>query len=241
MRNLILLLFFWAPFTLADSEIAFLGHICMRGFEKTSMHREEAVRFCKCVEDDVRPQLNARQRATIRDARSRLERGQRIADDYFVSSGVRDLVVAGQARCEAAFYPPSQPIMVKGGQLELTMRCDTNTHGPELLIYIRDGGLLTSKEHDRFTKRMMPGNFDPDYAMVTVRVDARPPKTESWEIDVTGQLVSPPQPHALIAQLRRASSAEVTISRGEFRYQGRFALADRIPPRWTPCGGVASQ
>lgn len=241
MHLIALLMFFFAPLALADADIEFLGTICLKGFEKTSMPRDEAARFCKCVQDDIRPQLNARQRTAIRDARSKLERGQKIPDDYFIGSGVRDLVVAGQARCETAFYPPSQPITLKSGKLEMTLRCEGDSQGPEIFIYIRDGQLLTKKEHDNITERMMKDNFDPEYAKVSVKINARPPRTELWEIDITGQIVAPPKSHNLLVELRTATSLEVNISRGGFRYQGTFMLTDKIPPRWVPCGGVTGR
>lgn len=137
---------------------------------------------------------------------------------------------------EAAFYPPSQPIAFKSGTLQMILRCNDKTQGPELFIYILDGQLLTEKEHDKVRDRMMKGSFDSEFAKVKVQLDSNPTRIESWEIDLTGQIVSPLQPHILLSEIRNASFLEVNISRGEFHYSGRFPLKNKIPPRWVPCG-----
>ncbi|MCG2722286.1 MAG: hypothetical protein L6290_09775 [Thermodesulfovibrionales bacterium] len=222
-----------------DAELDFLGDVCLQGFAETSMPPDEALRFCKCVLNDIKPQVTSQQRNIIRDARFKIDRGQKIPEDYFVASGVRDLVVIGQARCEAAFYPPSDPITFKGGNIEMILRCDEETQSPEIFIYILTGKLLTKKEVNKITDRMMKDDFNPEYARVSIQIDSHAQRTESWEIDLTGQIVSPPKPHSFLADLRKASSMNINISRGTYIYYGHFLLADKIPSRWEPCGGIS--
>lgn len=159
--------------------------------------------------------------------------------DRFSSSGVRDLVVAAQARCEAAFYPPSAPISIASGSLYLTLRCGPDTGAPEAFIYVRNGALLSRSEIDVATKQMMKGNFGSEFAQVDQKIDGSSRKAELWDIDpFSGQFVSPPIAANLIALLRASNTYEVVIQRGRQRYAGTFQLTGRIPPRWVPCGGV---
>lgn len=142
---------------------------------------------------------------------------------------------------KTAFYPPSQPITFKSGKLEMILRCNDETQGPEVFIYIRDGQLLTEKEHDKDMDRMMKGSFDSEFAKVKLQLDDNPTRVESWEIDLTGQIVSPLKPHILFTEMRNASFLEVNISRGGFHYSGRFPLKNKIPPRWVPCRGIEAK
>ena len=138
---------------------------------------------------------------------------------------------------KVAFYPPSQPITFKNGKLEMILRCNDETQGPEIFIYIRDGQLLTDIEHDKIRDRIMKGSFDSEFAKVKLQLDANPTRVESWEIDMTGQIISPLKPHIFLTEMRNASFLEVNISRGEFHYSGHFLLKNKIPPHWVPCGG----
>lgn len=224
-----------------STEIDFIGQVCAQGFAGTSMPRSEVTRFCKCVQDDINPQLTDQQRISIREAQAIMARGQPISEGFFVASGVRDLVIAGQARCEAAFYPPSQPISFRSGSLMMTLRCNDETQGPEVFIYIQDGRLLTKREHDNVAERMIKGDFGGEFANVKLQFDAAPSRDERWQIDLTGQMVSPSNPHIVITELRGASFLKVDISRGKFHYSGRFSIDNSIPPRWVPCGGVPTK
>jgi len=138
---------------------------------------------------------------------------------------------------KVASYPPSQPITFKSGNLEMILRCNDETQGPEIFIYIRDGQLLTDIEHDKIRDRIMKGSFDSEFAKVKLQLNANPTRVESWEIDLTGQIISPLKPHIFLTEMRNASFLEVNISRGEFHYSGHFLLKNKIPPHWVPCGG----
>lgn len=224
--------------TYADVAEDFLVSMCARGFEFTKMPADEAQRFCTCVRADVSPRLTDRQRNVLTTAKSDLAQGRAVKQEAFASSGVRDLVIAAQARCEAAFYPPSAPITVNAGNLALTMRCDDSGTAPEALVSLRRGGLLSKAELAAMDKKMMDGKEATELAQVVQRIDGVARKPERWEIDLTGQIVSAPSPGALVAALRGARTYEVSIERGRERHAATFDLAGKIAPRWAPCGGI---
>ena len=223
---------------LADDAAQFLDRICLQGFTNTTMPPAEAARFCACVRDEVVPQLNGDQRRALATAPSDLQRGRTPSVDRIAASGVRELVIAGQASCQAAFYPPSAPIKIKAGELQLTLRCEEETKTPEAFIYRRGMSLLSKAELKALDARMMRDNFEPEYAKVTTSVNGGPPKLERWEIDLTGEIVAPPNSSQLIDRLRTASTLTVNIEHGAKRFAGDFQLAGKIPARWLPCGGV---
>jgi hypothetical protein len=223
----------------ADDASHFLNRICLQGFTKTTMPATEAARFCACVRDEVVPQLNGEQRRVLATAQADLARGRTPSTDRLATSGVRELVIAGQASCQAAFYPPSAPINIKAGELQLTLRCEFETKTPEAFIYRRGMSLLSKAELNALDARMMKDNFEPEYAKVITAIDGGTPKSERWEIDLSGEIVAPPNSSQLIDRLRTASTLAVTIERGAKRYTGLFQVASKIPARWLPCGGVS--
>ena len=239
MRAFVLLSLLVFQQALADEASQFLDFVCMQGFSKTTMPQAEAARFCSCVREEVVPGLNQEQRRTLAAAQANLARGRVPSADRIASSGVRDLVIAGQARCEAAFYPPSAPINIKAGELQLTLRCEDETNTPE--AFIRRGmSLLSKAELSALDDRMMKGDFEPEYAKVTTIIDGGSAKAERWEIvDMSGEIVAPPNSAQLIEHLRSASTFSASIERGSNRYAGIFQLAGKIPARWLPCGGVS--
>lgn len=223
----------------ADTATDFLDFLCLGQLEKqTDMPKTEIQSFCGCMRSDISPRLSSTQRSILASAQTDLTEGRRPNTEHFSSSGVRDLVVAAQARCEAAFYRPSAPITVATGNLHLTLRCEADTRAPEALIYIKDGALLSQTELRAAVKRMTNGNFDSEFAQVSQKIDGSSRKPELWEIDLTGHIVSPPRAAELITLLRTANTYEVVIQRGQQRHAGTFQLAGKIPARWVPCGGV---
>jgi hypothetical protein len=223
----------------ADTATDFLDFLCVGGFEKqTKMPKAEIQRFCGCMRSDISPSLSSAQRSVLASAQADLTQGRRPNTERFAASGVRDLLIAAQARCEAAFYPPSGPITVVSGNLYLTLRCESDTGAPEALIYIKNDALFSQMEIRAAIKRMTEGIFDSEFAQVSQKIDGLSRKTERWEIDITGHTVSPPRSADLIALLRTANNYEVVIQRGQQRHAGVFPLAGKIPPRWVPCGGV---
>ncbi len=221
----------------ADNASSFLGDICRQGLMKERMGAAEAARFCSCVVEDVVPRLNQRQKRTIDEAKVALDRGQAISPESFALSGVRDLVVAGQARCQAAFYPPAAPITITGGPLQLTLRCEDESRKPKAVIYGRGMALLSKADQKAISARMMKGEAQPQYAIVTLQIDSDVPKIEKWEIDLTGEIVAPQNSASLVNRLRKASSLNVSIERGARKFSANFPLSG-IPARWAPCGGV---
>jgi hypothetical protein len=167
-----------------------------------------------------------------------LDRGKAPSVDRLSASGIRELVVAGQARCEAAFYPPSAPIYFSSGSLQLTLRCDGEAKVPEAFVYGKGMSLLTKEEQTFTNNKLLKGIFETEYAKVIQKVDGALYKTENWEIDLTGEMVLSPNSALLIDRLRTASTFEVSIQRGSKKYSSAFAISGRIPPRWAPCGGV---
>lgn len=238
LRILIALMFLSTSVS-ADDASTFLDQVCKQGFTKTTMPRAEADRFCACLVEDVAPRLSASQRRTLTDTKALLAQGRSSASERLASSGVRELVVAGEARCEAAFYPPSAPINISGGPLQLTLRCEDESKKPEAFVYGRGMALLSKAEQRTVDARMMKGNFEPEYAQVIFRIDGESQRTEKWEIDLTGEIVAPPNPALLIDRLRTASSMNVVIERGPRKYSGSFSISGKIPARWAPCGGVS--
>jgi hypothetical protein len=237
MRLLLPLLLF-ANSAVADESARFLDSSCLQGFAKTSMPKGEAARFCTCVTEDVAPRLSGEQRRTLAALQAEAARGRNPPVERLATSGVRDLVVAGQARCEAAFYPPSSPINIAAGSLQLTLRCEDETKKPEAFVYGRGMALLSKAEMRAIDQRMMKGRHEPAYATVVTAIDGGRSKVEKWEIDLTGEIISPPNASALIEQLRNASSVSVAIERGAKRHAAAFTLSGNIPARWAPCGGV---
>lgn len=234
-----------------DSQLALVGNeadlleqICLQGFDETTMPRDEAIRFCRCVRDDVSPRLNSKHREMLKETYRLLSSGQNITEDYateIFKSGLRDLLVAGWARCEAAFYPPSSPISVKSGNLVLVLRCDTDTGGPEIFFNIGSGELFSKKELKMYRDRVMKGDFMPEIVQIRISIDDGPFRTENWEVDLTGKFVLTRQPHELLPKLRNASTLEVSIKHGDNYYSGKFFLEGVIPPRWVPCGGISAE
>ncbi len=222
----------------ADNASSFLGDICRQGLLKERMAAAEATRFCSCVVEDVAPKLNQSQKRTIDEAKVALDRGQAISPERFASSGVRALVVAGQARCEAAFYPPSAPITITSGSLQLTLRCDDESRKQQAFIYGRGMALLSNADQKAMGALMMKGSGQPLYANVTLQIDSDAPKAEKWEIDLTGEIVAPQNSVSLIGRLRKASSLSVAIDRGPKKFSANFPVSGRIPARWAPCGSV---
>lgn len=236
MRLLLLMLF--SSFALADSPASFLHGVCKQGLMKEKMAAAEAARFCACVTEDVVPRLSQIQRRTLDEAKFALDRGQAFVPERFASSGVRDLVVAGQARCEAAFYPPSAPISIVAGGLHLTLRCEDESKKPEVLIYGKGMALLSKAELNTLSARLMKDNARLEYAKVTLKIDGSVPRIERWEIDLTGEIVAPPNSVAFIDQLRTATTLSVIIERGAKKFRADFPVSARIPARWAPCSGV---
>jgi hypothetical protein len=232
------LLVLLANSAVADNAASFLHGICKQGLLKEQMASAEATRFCTCLVEDVAVRLNQSQRRTIDEVKVALDRGQAIAPDRFASSGVRDLIVAGQARCEAAFYPPSAPISVSGGALQLNLRCDDEFKKPEAVIFGNGMALLSKADLKALDARIAKEDATPDYARVILKIDSDAPKTERWEIDMTGEAVSPPNAALLIDRLRTATALSVSIERGSKRYKGTFLISGKIPARWVPCGGI---
>ena len=202
------------------------------------MRKSEAQRFCSCMRIDIAPRITVSQRTFLTKVQSESERGRLPSQEQFYSTGVRDLVVAAEARCEAAFYPPSGPINVRSGPLQLTLRCGVTTRAPEAFVSIMRGALLSEAELRAATKKMMKGIFDSEYAQVTQKIDGVALTVERWEIDLIGQSVAPPNVAVLIGNLRNASAYEILIQRNQKRYAASFSLLGRIPPRWVPCVGV---
>lgn len=130
------------------------------------------------------------------------------------------------------------PINIKAGELQLTLRCEDETKTPEAFIYRHGMGLLSKAELNALDARMMKNNFEPEFAEVTSSIDGSPANSEKWEIDLTGEIVFPPNSAQLISRLRTASTLAVMIKRGTKRFRGTFQLAGQIPARWLPCGGV---
>lgn len=239
MRNAFLLLVLLAASTArADPAIEFLDALCLRGFESTTMPKAESLRFCGCMRGEIAPQLSSAQRSALTSLKADLDRGRAPNQQQLASTGVRDLVIAAQASCQAAFYPPSAPINVASGDLQLTLRCDSETRAPEAFVYIKNDPLLSQAELDLKDKRMMSGTFRSEYADVAQKVDGTSRKVERWVIDITGEIVAPPNPADLIEALRTATTYEVVVQRGKRRQVATFQLAGKIPVRWLPCGGV---
>ena len=223
----------------ADMATDFLDNMCMGATAKqTTMPRAEIQRFCGCVRDDVSPKLSGEQRSVLASAQSDLTRGRQPNIDRISSSGVRDLVVAAQARCETAFYPPSGPISIASGDLQLTLRCELETRAPEAILYVRNGAFLSKSELDAAVRGLTSGHVNEQFAQVSQTIDGSPRGVERWRIDLTGQIVSSPHAAAVVTALRTATTYDVVIRRGQQVYAGRFLLAGRIPARWLPCGGV---
>lgn len=237
MRTIALIFFFVASTSRADDASTFLDYLCVHGFTKT-MPKVEANRFCACVTEDVSKGLSDSQRRVLIAVKADLDKGRAPSAERMASSGVRELVMAGQARCEAAFYPPSNPIFIAAGPLQLTLRCDSDTRAPEAFVYGRNMELLSKAEQRAADQRMMKGIFEPDYAKVVQAIDGVAYKSENWEIDLTGEIVSPPNEAELIDRLRTASTLSLSIERGGKKFKGTFQLSGHIPPRWAPCGGV---
>jgi hypothetical protein len=221
----------------ADGAGSFLDQICMRGFSKTTMPPDEATRFCSCVRGEVIPMLNQQQRNTLIAAQADMARGVAPSVERFASTGVKDLVIAGQARCEASFYPPSAPIHIKSGDFQLTLRCDYETKTPEAFMY-RRGPMFSKAELQVRDARMMEGKLVSDYAKVTVVIDGGSAKTERWLFDISGEMISPPNSAQLIERLRHASTFSASIERGTNRFSEVFQVGGKIAARWMPCGGV---
>lgn len=235
----LLLLLYLAAAPKYDPAVQFIETLCVYGLSRKSMPADESRRFCRCVSADISPGLSPSQRSILATAKADLDRGRAPNQQQFNKSGVRDLVIAAQARCEAAFYPPAASITMTSGALHLTLRCDDQTGGPAIILYIRGGALLSEAEINASIDRMMNGKFDSQYAVVGQVLDGKARWSERWEIDVTGQIVSSPKPADLLKLLRRGSSYSVVIQRGVQRHAGTFLLSGRIPPRWVPCGGVS--
>ena len=238
MRAFLLLALLATP-AAADEYTELLDQICRQGFKKTSMPAAEANRFCACVIEDVQPKLNAVHRSVLRDTKSAFTSKTPIPTDRMATSGLRELVVSGQARCEAAFYPPSAPINVSSGQLQLTLRCEDESKKPEAFIYRQGMELLSKADLKALDLRMMKDDPTPEYATATIRIDSDAVRMEKWEIDMTGEIVAPPNSANLIDRLRTATSMDVTIQRGSKQYSAAFKIAGKIPTRWAPCGGVS--
>ncbi|KRB79062.1 hypothetical protein [Noviherbaspirillum sp. Root189] len=239
MRVFLLLVALSASFPAwADQAEDFLISLCMKGFQMTSMPTGDAQNFCSCVRKDISPRLSSVQRTTLRAAQEDLLKNRKPDAAGLSESGVRDLVVAAQARCEQALYPPSTPVHAQAGKLEMTLRCNSDTSVPEALIYIRNGQLLSEKEKTEQGKKLMDDpNFMGYFATVSTVIDGIR-KTEKWGIDMIGQIVFPEKPHELISALRSAKTFEVDIKRGTNTYAGTFQMTGKISPLWNPCGAM---
>jgi hypothetical protein len=235
MRSAPFLLTLALASTCAAASEAFLDRVCRLGFSKTTMPKSEAARFCACVVEDVSPRLSASQRTVLQKADLDLTAGSAPSEQALSVSGVKDLVVAGQARCEASFYPPSAPLLIISAPMEVTLRCDDEKHGVEAFVYLRNINLLTKAELAAVDKRMMKDDFKPDFAKVTMSFDGKAPTVQRWEIDLTGQIVSPPDPAKLLERLRNAKAIDVTVERGSTRIARNIPLTGKIPVRWVPC------
>lgn len=223
----------------ADMATDFLDIMCANATAKqTAMSKAEIQRYCNCVRDDVSPRLSSVQRSILAAAQSDLTQGRQPNADRVASSRVRDFVIAAQARCEAAFYPPSTPISIASGDLQLTLRCEPETHAPEVILYVGNGALLSKAELDATVRSMASGQLSDEFAQVSQIIDGSPRRIERWKIDLTGQIVSSPHAAAVVAELRTAGAYEVVIRRAKHIYAGRFLLTGRIPARWVPCGGI---
>ena len=235
MRVLATILLFVSLSASAASSEAFLDRICRLGFNKTEMPMAEAARFCACVVEDVGPRLSQSQHTTLQSAVADVKAGKAPSEQALSTSGVRDLVIAGQARCEASFYPPSAPLLIAMPPMEMTLRCDDENRNVEAFIYLRDIRLLSRADLSALDKRMMKDDFRPEYAKVTMSFDGRAQRVQKWEIDPTGQIVSPPDPTKFLEQVRAARTLFIAVERGTTRIARDIAVTGKIPTRWVPC------
>lgn len=231
------IIFFLNATCLADPAIDFIDMLCLHGFEK-AIPKLDAEHFCSCVRADMSPQLTSNQRVILKAAQSELSNGQTPNSQKFYESGLRDLVIAAQARCEAAFFSPFAPINIYGGKLQLTLRCGVEEKTPEAFISIKNEKLLSKTEQLDLDNRMMTGSFRPEYALVSQKIDGKQLKNEQWEIDLSGGVISPANPSNLIEKLRYAKDYEVIIKYGQKQFIAKIPVTNHIPPKWTPCGGI---
>ncbi len=216
----------------------FLNTLCERGFDKTTMPSAEVARFCNCMMRDIQPRLTPAQQSYLSDVDSRLKRGISVSKEALAVSGVRDLVVEAQARCEAAFYPPSEPLSITGGELRLYLNCDDEEQDVRILISIA-GSLIAKDELKLLTKRLLV-RADDSWPTATVQqsFDGKTSGSESWSIGLSGDSVHPETPRRLLETLRSTKPYKVIVRRGQQQFSGSFDLATHLPPRWQPCGGI---
>ena len=223
----------------ADDTSAVLFNLCERAFTKESeMSRSEVRLFCTCVRDDVSGRLSPMQLRVLSDTKAALEAGRSFSPDRFASSGIRDLVVAGQARCEAAFYPPSGPISIRSSNLTLVLGCEIDSMAPELFVHFSNVALVTDAQIRSMEESLFKENYQPEYVKVAFGIDGGSYEIEDWEVSLTGDSLSPRNSANLITRLRTASALKLEVRSEKQIIAGTFKLSGRIHPRWMPCGGV---
>lgn len=224
-----------SPVFAQDSSL-FIEQVCMQGFNTTSMPKKEANKFCACVKEDIKPQITSNQNKVISEIQDDIKRGRNPNVERFSSSGIKDLVIASQARCESSFYPPQNPIHLSSGNFRMTLRCDYETKKEEVILYNDKMKLVSKKENEIFLKRIGEDDFVPPYANVSLSIDSDKTILENWEIDITGKIVSPPEPRGFIKNIRMGKKVTLLVKKGGNEYTALFDLEGKIPLRWNACG-----
>lgn len=214
-----------------------VAKVCELAFqaEQTDMPTSEIQLFCDCVSEDATPRLNSYQLSLFTRASNPQALSQEDLEALAArieSAGIRDVIVAAEARCSDALYttPQALTLTARDGS-ELVLFCDYDLAVPTLSF--RKPGLVLAEEEE-----ILDGMSDFDsfpIAEVTWQVDREDPVIEDWYCNLEGDGVDAESAGRLIRHLRDGSMLKIRIRRADIEHTAVFDIAGKIPRLWRAC------
>ena len=212
-------------------------------FQEETMPKSEVALFCECVATDVGPRLSSDQAMLARRFASEILPDSpgvsRNLLDEFASSGIRDMIVAAQARCGDVLYDTRNYIELKSDDgATLAFYCDADrivpvaTFSKENLQFASENEIVDSLE-----AIMMATDDDGGYLMVAISwsADGGETTTENWNVNIAGNGADADVAGKLLRDTRFAKRLTFEAKRGNVIYSGHFNVAKKIPSLWRPC------
>lgn len=211
--------------------------VCRMSFEaeKTSMPASEVEKFCACVSEDVTPRLDSYQLGLVHQATQPQKLSRRDAEDLATtlhSAGVRDVIVAAQARCSDALYSVPRALTLKSADgSELALFCHYDLAVPTA-SFSRPGLVLATE--DEILDGLDNSSAFP-VVQVTWQIDDNDAVTEYWDCNLEGNGVDAGSAGHLIRALREGNRLQIRVSRDAHIHTAVFDLSGKVPRLWDAC------
>ena len=225
---------------LANEHVA---DLCEVSFAKETMPKDEVALFCSCVAADVGPRLSTGQNSLVGKVADSLRPGSpgvpKSLLEQVASSGVRDLIVAAQARCSDALYSSRDYIELRSDDgAELALYCDLDRVIP-VASFGKDGLRFATEDEIESSLEAIIMGTGPDSAYTVVEfswsADGGPKTVEYWDVNLAGDGADAEVAGKLLQEVRFADRLNISVRRGNTKYSGQFNVSKKIPPLWRPC------